>query len=111
MLLIDSLDIEGDGTEAVVAANHGAHRVFHPTAIEIALTIGEGDDEGLHRLPRGGAETIGALTVDRDPYLLWQDVAGMFNLVLVLLDEVEIDTAADYSYANIFHIIFRFYVT
>jgi hypothetical protein len=40
-VLFHYLNIETEGSEAIVAANHRTHRVLHPSIVEVAFTSGQ----------------------------------------------------------------------
>ncbi len=54
-LLVYGFQVEGERAEAVVAADHGAHGVFHPAVKEVALAVGKGFNKGFHGIPGGRA--------------------------------------------------------
>ena len=53
--LVYYLQIKRERAEAIVAADHGAHGVFHPAVKEVALAVGKGFNKGFHGVPGGRA--------------------------------------------------------
>ena len=54
-LLVYGFQVEGERAEAIVAADHGAHGVFHPAVKEVALAAGKGFNKRFHGIPGGKA--------------------------------------------------------
>ena len=102
-IVLKGFKIEAYGTEAVVAADHGAHGVLHPAVEEVALATSQGLHEGPHHIPGGRAQARRALTVDGDPLLSDADVAGVLDGVLILRHQVVIDGLAHSGNADLIH--------
>ena len=62
-LLVYGFQVEGERAEAVVAADHGAHGVFHPAVKEVALAVGKRFNKRFHRVPGRKAKAIWALGI------------------------------------------------
>ena len=79
----NDLDIETEWTKTVIATNHGAHWVFHPSIIKIAFSF----DQRLYELPHGRpcrrTHPIGTLAIDGNPFLAHFYITGMLNGILV----------------------------
>lgn len=95
LALFDDLDVEGEGAEAVVAADHGAHGVLHPAVEEVAFAAGEGFDKWAHRLPGRCAQSLRSLSVNGHPLLPDANITGMADGILVLSHQVGVFRLAD----------------
>ena len=94
-LLVYGFQVEGERAEAVVAADHGAHGVFHPAVKEVALAVGKGFNKGFHGIPGGKAYSIRSLSIFRYPLLALPDIAGVLDGVLIFCHQVRIGCLAD----------------
>ena len=92
---INHLDIETERAEAVVAADHRAHRVLHPSVVEVALASGQRLHELTHGRPCRRTHPFRLLAVYGDPLLALPDVASVLNRVLVFRHQVLIDRLAN----------------
>ena len=99
-LFVDGFYIKGERSEAIVATNHGAHRILHPSVVEVATALRQGFDELAHRQPCRGAQAFRAFPVDGCPRLSLLDVAGMLEGVLVFGDEVGVGRLAEGRYLH-----------
>jgi hypothetical protein len=94
---LDGLDEKGNGAEAIVTTNEGGVRVLHPSIIKVSPTLRQCFHKRTHRLPCAVAEPFGLPAIPGDELLTEADITGMFNGILVLLDEVRIASAAKSS--------------
>ena len=97
---INNFYIEAEWTKAVIATNHGAHRVLHPTVKEVAFTPGKHFHKLAHGAPCRRAHALGTLVVDANPLLALHHVAGMFDVVFIFRHQVLVDrlTYGCYTY-------------
>ena len=87
----NDLNIETERTKTVIAADHGTHRVFHPSVIKVAFTFGQ----RLYEFPHGGpcrrAHPVGTFAIDGNPLLARLYIAGMLNGILVPGHQVRVN--------------------
>ena len=102
---VDDFDVEAEGTEAVVAADHRTHGVLHPAIVEVAFASGERFHKLLHGVPRRRTHAFRAFAVDGNPLLALDDIAGVLNRILVFRHEVGIDRLADGGDSYFVHVI------
>ena len=102
-LLLEGFDIEADGAEAVVAADHCAIGVLHPPVEKVPLPTGEREDKLPHRLPGFRAQAFRTAGVDADPLLPFFYIAAMLNGILILLRKVRMRDLPERSYTYLFH--------
>ena len=94
-VILHSLYIETHRTEPVVARDHGAVRILHPSVKEIPAAAGELESERLDHAPRGFAEAVGTLPILRDVNLAELHIACVLDRVLVPLRQVRIFRTPD----------------
>ena len=103
-LSVYSFDVETDRAEAVVAADHGAVRILHPSVVEVSAALGQVPDKILHCLPGLRAETVRAFAVNADPRLALTNITTVLYRVLVFCHKVSVLCLADggnlYSFHN-----------
>lgn len=88
--LFYGLNHEGEGTEAIIAADEGRMRILHPSIIEVSPTLCQFLHKCPHRLPSTVTEIIGLLPIDGDKLLSQADIACMLYGILVLLNKIRI---------------------
>ena len=89
--LSDDLNIETEWAETVIATNHCAHRVFHPSIIEIAFSSGQRLNELPHGIPSRRTHPVGTFAIDGNPLLAFFYITGMLNGILVLGHQVRVN--------------------
>ena len=102
------LQIKTHGSESVVAGDHGAQGVAHPSVEEVAAAGGEVFHERAHRFPGGVAEALRLAGIFRNPAAADGDVAGVLDGVFVDGHEVGVFRPADCGYLDFFHFDRRF---
>ena len=102
--VFDDFDIETERSETVVATDHRAHGVLHPTVEEVTFALCQRLHERPHGLPRRRAQSFRTFAVNGDPLLSLPDVACVFNGVLILRYQVGIDRLANSCDANFIHV-------
>ena len=82
-LRFNNFKIETDGTETVVARDHGASGILHPAVEEIAASAGKLFDEFPHAPPRAIAEAFGLEPVPGNENLPLAHVTSVLNRVFI----------------------------
>ena len=91
----NDLNIETEWTKTVIAADHGTHRVFHPSIIKIAFSFSQRLYELPHRRPCRRTHPIGTFSINGNPLLAHFYIAGMFDGILVLGHQVRVNRLSD----------------
>lgn len=97
------LQIKTHGSESVVAGDHGAQGVAHPSVEEVAAAGGEVFHERAHGFPGGVAEALRLAGIFRNPAAADGDAAGVLDGVFVDGHEVGVFRPADCGYLDFFH--------
>ena len=103
-LFINYFDVETERSEAVVATDHCAHGILHPTVEEVTFALRQRLYEWPHGVPSGRTQSFRTFAVDGDPLLSLPNVASVLNGVLVLINQVLIDRLANSCDANFVHV-------
>ena len=88
-------NVETHRSEAVVATDHGAQGILHPSVIEVSLATGQRLDEFLHGAPGRRTHPFRTLTVHRNPFLSLQHIASVFDRVLIFRHQIRIRSLPD----------------
>ena len=99
------LNIEAEGPEAVVAADHRTHGILHPAVEEVSFALRQRLYEWPHGVPSGRTQSFRTFAVDGDPLLSLPNVASVLNGVLVLRNQVGIDRLANGCDAYFAHVL------
>ena len=100
---VDHFEEEAHGSETVVARDHGRPRVFHPAVVKVATAVRERHDEHRHGVPCALAEPFGLFPAIGDIDAAFNHVAGVFDRVFVLLDEIGVTGFAHDGDSNLLH--------
>lgn len=94
---------ETDGSEAVVATDHCAVGVLHPTIVKVAPTLGQLPDKPTHTIPSAVAHRFRLLGIVGNPLLPYLYVAGVKNRIFIKLLQIFIVRFANGCNSYIVH--------
>ena len=97
------LDVKAYGTEAVVARNHCAMRIFHPPVVKISPAHRKLFDKRTHALPRAFAKALRTLCVHRHELVAHIYVASVLDGIFIQIHKVFIFRFSDCRNSNFSH--------
>ena len=100
---VQRFEEEADGSESVIAGDHGGFRVFHPAVVEIFAAVREREDERRNGVPGAVAEAFGPCPAVADEDLAQLHAAGVFDWIFVLGDQVVVTDDLLHRDADFFH--------